>query len=213
MKRGSSSSVTARRNGTARAASRAYRATARSPQPVASRSALWPYVLHAKESTRSIRATRDERGRRGPDRRRPLASRLRNGLRERNYGVFEGHSFAGVESAFRKNSRNSVPATRTTFRPRERAPRSSRSHRHGARDRRRAGEGTARRRGHHGGVLGAMYRHAMNIPLEAKRGYSSPTRASIISASPTGAGCSMPGATSRICRGKPGRAVNPKSRA
>jgi len=24
----------------------------------------------------------------------------------------------------------------------------------------------------HGGVLGVMYRHAMNIPLEAKRGYS-----------------------------------------
>ena len=94
-------------------------------------------------------------------------------LRERNYGVFEGHSFAGVESAF--------PEEFEKFRTRDPhyVPPGGES---AARFRDRvvtALETVAARTGGrrvavvtHGGVLGAVYRQAMNIPLETKRDYS-----------------------------------------
>ena len=93
-------------------------------------------------------------------------------LRERNYGVFEGYSFTGIESAF--------PAEFEKFRARDPhyAPPDGES---AAQFRDRivtALEGIAARvTGRvaivtHGGVLGVMYRQAMSIPLEAKRSYS-----------------------------------------
>jgi probable phosphoglycerate mutase len=94
-------------------------------------------------------------------------------LRERNYGVFEGHSFTGIESAF--------PEEFEKFRTRDPhyVPPEGESAAQ-FRDRIVTVLETvaARARGRrvvvvtHGGVLGAMYRHAMNIPLETKRSYS-----------------------------------------
>jgi 2,3-bisphosphoglycerate-dependent phosphoglycerate mutase len=94
-------------------------------------------------------------------------------LRERNYGVFEGYSFSEIEVAF--------AAEYALFRTRD--PHYTPPNGESAaqfRDRIVAALETiaARSRGQrvgvvtHGGVLGVMYRHAMNIPLEAKRGYS-----------------------------------------
>lgn len=94
-------------------------------------------------------------------------------LRERNYGVFEGHSFAGIGSAF--------PEEFEKFRTRDPhyVPPEGES---AAQFRDRiitaleivAAQVSGRRAAvvTHGGVLGALYRYAMNIPLEAKRGYS-----------------------------------------
>jgi len=94
-------------------------------------------------------------------------------LRERNYGVFEGHSFTGIESAF--------PEEFEKFRTRDPhyVPPEGES---AAQFRDRVVTAleivAARTRGRrvavvtHGGVLGAMYRQAMNIPLDAKRDYS-----------------------------------------
>ncbi len=94
-------------------------------------------------------------------------------LRERNYGAFEGHSFTGIESAF--------PVEFEKFRTRDPhyVPPSGES---AAQFRDRiiaalegiAALATGKRVAviTHGGVLGVLYRHAMNIPLEAKRNYS-----------------------------------------
>jgi probable phosphoglycerate mutase len=94
-------------------------------------------------------------------------------LRERNYGVFEGRSFTEVEVEF--------PAEFGKFRTRDPnyAPPNGESATQ-FRDRIiTALEGIAARATGkrvavitHGGVLGVMYRHTMNIALEAKRGYS-----------------------------------------
>src|SRR5882672_1446487 len=93
-------------------------------------------------------------------------------LAQRNYGVFEGHSFTGIESAF--------PEEFEKFRTRDPhyVPPEGES---AAQFRDRVVTAleivAARTRGRrvavvtHGGVLGAMYRQAMNIPLDAKRDY------------------------------------------
>ena len=95
------------------------------------------------------------------------------GLRERNYGAFEGRTFAEVERDFpaeygRFHTRDPdyVPPggeSATQFRDRVMA----------ALERIAAGASGKRVAVvTHGGVLGVAYRHAMDIPLEAKRGYS-----------------------------------------
>src|SRR5258706_9699855 len=91
-------------------------------------------------------------------------------LRERNYGVFEGHSFTGIESAFpeefekfRTRDPHYVPPegeSAAQFRDRvvtalETAAGRTRGWRVAAVT--------------HGGGLGAMYRQRVNIPLETKR--------------------------------------------
>ena len=93
-------------------------------------------------------------------------------LRERNYGVFEGHSFTGIESAFpeefekfRSRDPHYVPPEgECAAQFRDRIVTALESVAERARGRRVAVVT-------HGGVLGVMYRHAMNIPLETKRGY------------------------------------------
>ena len=93
-------------------------------------------------------------------------------LRERNYGVFEGYSFTEIETVF--------AAEYATFRTRDPhyAPPDGES---AAQFRDRilgalgaiAGRSNGRRVAvvTHGGVLGVIYRMAMNIPLEEKRSY------------------------------------------
>lgn len=93
-------------------------------------------------------------------------------LRERNYGAFEGYSFSEIETAF--------AAEYATFRTRDPhyVPPNGES---AARFRDRilatleaiAASANGRRVAvvTHGGVLGVMYRVAMNVPLEEKRSY------------------------------------------
>jgi probable phosphoglycerate mutase len=94
-------------------------------------------------------------------------------LRERNYGVFEGRSFAEVEVEF--------PAEFGKFRTRDPhyAPPDGESAMQFRARIIMALEGVAARATGkrvavitHGGVLGVLYRQAMNIPLDAKRSYS-----------------------------------------
>lgn len=94
-------------------------------------------------------------------------------LRERNYGAFEGRTFAEVERDF--------PAEYERFHTRDPhyVPPGGESAAQ-FRDRvmavlERIASGAAGKRVAvvtHGGVLGIVYRHAMDIPLEARRGYS-----------------------------------------
>ncbi len=94
-------------------------------------------------------------------------------LRERNYGAFEGRTFAEVERDF--------PEEYETFRTRDPhyAPPGGESAAQ-FRDRvmaaleRIAAEAAGKRVAvvTHGGVLGIAYRHAMDLPLEARHGYS-----------------------------------------
>jgi probable phosphoglycerate mutase len=94
-------------------------------------------------------------------------------LRERNYGAFEGRTFAEVERDF--------PAEYEKFRTRDPdyLPPGGESAAQ-FRDRvmaaleRIAAEADGRRVAvvTHGGVLGIAYRYAMDIPLDARRGYS-----------------------------------------
>lgn len=94
-------------------------------------------------------------------------------LRERNYGAFEGRTFTEVERDF--------PAEYERFRTRDPhyVPPGGESAAQ-FRDRvmaalERIASGAAGKRVAvitHGGVLGIVYRHAMDIPLEARRGYS-----------------------------------------
>jgi probable phosphoglycerate mutase len=94
-------------------------------------------------------------------------------LRERNYGGFEGHTFAEVERDFPEEYErfctrdpNYVPPggeSATQFRDRVMAA-----------FERIVAETSGRRVAvvTHGGVLGIVYRHAMDVPLEARRGYT-----------------------------------------
>jgi len=93
-------------------------------------------------------------------------------LRERNYGVFEGYSFSEIETAFaaeyamfRTRDPHYVPPdgeSAAQFRDRVLAVLGAI-----------AGRSNGRRIAvvTHGGVLGVIYRMAMNIPLEEKRSY------------------------------------------
>jgi len=93
-------------------------------------------------------------------------------LRERNYGLFEGHGFADLGPAF--------PAEFERFRTRDPdyAPPGGESAAQ-FRDRIVAALEAIASRSFgrrvavitHGGVLGVLYRHAMEIPLSEKRGY------------------------------------------
>lgn len=102
-----------------------------------------------------------------------LAAVFDSGLRERNYGLFEGRTFEEVAREF--------PADYQSFRTRDPhyvAPGGESAIQF--RDRAvaaltRLAEGLPGARVAvvtHGGVLGMMYRHAMQVPLEAKRSYS-----------------------------------------
>ena len=95
------------------------------------------------------------------------------GLRERNYGVFEGYSFSEIETAFaaeyamfRTRDPHYVPPQgESAAQFRDRILATLEAIAAGANGRRVAVVT-------HGGVLGVMYRHAMDIPLETRRGYS-----------------------------------------
>jgi probable phosphoglycerate mutase len=94
-------------------------------------------------------------------------------LRERNYGVFEGRSFTEIEVEFpiefeklrTRNPHYAPPSGESAAQFRDRvitvleivAARA---------------EGRCVAVVTHGGVLGVLYRQAMNLPLEAKRSYS-----------------------------------------
>ena len=93
-------------------------------------------------------------------------------LRERNYGVFEGHSFSEIETVF--------PTDFRKFRTRDPhyvPPNGESAVQFRDRVLTVLGAIATRARGQraavvtHGGVLGVVYRQAMNIPLEAKRDY------------------------------------------
>jgi probable phosphoglycerate mutase len=109
----------------------------------------------------------------------PLAAATRlpvvfdKALRERNYGVFEGYSFTEIETAFaaeyamfRTRDPHYVPPggeSAAQFRDRILAALQTIAARANGR---RVAVVT------HGGVLGVIYRIAMNIPLEEKRSYA-----------------------------------------
>jgi len=94
-------------------------------------------------------------------------------LRERNYGAFEGYSFSEIETTFaaeyavfRTRDPHYVPPQgESAAQFRDRIVAALEAIAAGANGRRVAVVT-------HGGVLGIMYRHAMNIPLDTKRGYS-----------------------------------------
>lgn len=94
-------------------------------------------------------------------------------LRERNYGVFEGYSFSEIETAFageyamfRTRDPHYVPPQgESAAQFRDRIVATLEAIATGANARRVAVVT-------HGGVLGVMYRHAMDIPLETRRSYS-----------------------------------------
>ena len=95
------------------------------------------------------------------------------GLRERNYGVFEGRTYSEVKLDFPEEYERfrthdphfAAPGGETALQFRDRVIE--------ALERlARQAEGGRAVVVTHGGVLGAMYRHVMNIPLDAPRSFS-----------------------------------------
>lgn len=102
-----------------------------------------------------------------------LAATFDSGLRERNYGVWEGRTFAEIErdfpegyEAFRSRDPDfTAPGGESAVQFRDRVLAAL------TRIARRAG-GRRVVVVTHGGVLGVMYRHAAGLPLQAARTYS-----------------------------------------
>jgi 2,3-bisphosphoglycerate-dependent phosphoglycerate mutase len=104
-----------------------------------------------------------------------LAPRVDPGLRERCYGVFEGRTWPEIERDFPGQYASHLTCSATVRADGGESMKEFRDRALGALERIAAASGddkvvvVA-----HGGVLGLLYRHVMNIPLEAPRKYAMP---------------------------------------